>query len=211
MEFKKFISTCHKNKESGVLLVRALRKEDMMMEVKANLSENNNHPSKEETFQDLFTQYYPHVVRKVMIVVKEQSIAEDIAQEVFVKLYHTDRTTIDNILGWLTKVAINTAYNHIRTEKRHQARIDKQQIYENDSVGSVEESYLTLEKIKEVQNTLMKLPERDRDLLIMQFSGYSYEEIAKSKGVEKVSIGTLLARAKKRFKNFYMQERREET
>ncbi|MGG7620794.1 RNA polymerase sigma factor SigX [Bacillus coreaensis] len=181
------------------------------MEVKANLSENKNHPSKEETFQDLFQQYYSHVVRKIMIVVKEQSLAEDIGQEVFVKLYHTDRTTIDHIPGWLTKVAINTAYNHIRTEKRHHARKDKQAIYESESVGSVEDRYLELEVIHEVQQILMKLPERDRDLLMMKYSGYSYEEIAKSRGMEKVSIGTLLARAKKRFKNFYMEERSEET
>ena len=112
------------------------------MEVKPILSENNNRPSNDETFQELFKQHYPHVVRKVMIIVKEQSTAEDIAQEVFVKLYHTDRNTIDNLLGWLTKVAVHTAYNHIRTEKRHEARKDKQKIYESGSVGSVEDRYM---------------------------------------------------------------------
>jgi RNA polymerase sigma factor (sigma-70 family) len=180
------------------------------MEVRAKLLENINNPSKEETFQNLFKQHYSYVVRKVMIIVKEQTIAEDIAQDVFIKLYHTDRTTIDNILGWLTRVAVNTAYNHIRTEKRHHARKEKQEIYETGSVGSVEDRYMELEDINEVQKTLMKLTERDRDILIMKFSGYSYEEIAKSKGVEKTSIGTLLARAIKRFKHSYMKERGED-
>jgi|RhiMetdeSRZDD1v2_1073273.scaffolds.fasta_scaffold1500395_1 RNA polymerase sigma factor (sigma-70 family) len=178
------------------------------MELKPILSDNNNKPSKDGTFQDLFKLHYSHVVRKVMIVVKEQSAAEDIAQEVFVKLYHTDRNTIDNLLGWLTKVAVHTAYNHIRTEKRHEARKDKQKIYENSSVASIEDRYITLEEIHEVQNTLMKLSERDRDLLVMKYSGYSYEEIAESKGMEKNSIGTFLARAKKRFKHYFMEERR---
>lgn len=180
------------------------------MEGEANLSENNSNPSKEEAFQDIFKRHYPFVVRKVMMIVKEQSIAEDIAQDVFVKLYHTDRKAIENLPGWLTKVAINTAYNHIRTEKRHHARKNKQGLYERQTAGSIEEGYMKLEDINEVQNILMKLPERDRDILIMKFSGYSYEEIAKSKGLERSSIGTLLVRAKQRFKKCYLEERREE-
>ena len=75
------------------------------MELKPILSDNNRH-SKDETFQDLFKLHYSYIVRKAMIIVKEQSAAEDIAQEVFVKLYHTDRKTIDNLLGWLTKAAV---------------------------------------------------------------------------------------------------------
>ncbi|WP_186763900.1 RNA polymerase sigma factor SigX [Planomicrobium sp. CPCC 101079] len=178
------------------------------MEVTANLSENSINSSEEGRFQQLFKQHYPLVVRKVLVIVKEQSIAEDIAQEVFVKLYHTDPKTIHNMQGWLTKVAVNTAYNHLRTEKRHHARAEKQKIYEKNSAGSIEDRYMELEDIQEVQKTLMKLPERDRDILIMKFSGYSYEEIAKNNGVEKMSIGTLLARAKQRFKQSYMEERR---
>jgi RNA polymerase sigma factor (sigma-70 family) len=179
------------------------------MEVKAGLSDNSKVSSKEDAFQELFQQHYSLVVRKVLVIVKEQSVAEDIAQEVFVKLYHTDRRTINNMPGWLTKVAVNTAYNHIRTEKRHHARKEKQKMYETDEAGSVEDRYLELEDIHEVHKTLMKLSERDRDILIMKYSGFSYEEIAKNKGIEKISIGTLLARAKQRFKDSYMEGRRE--
>ena len=174
------------------------------MEVGANLSENTNNPS-EEAFQDLFRQHYSNVVRRVMVIVKEPSIAEDIAQDVFVKLYHADRKTIDNLPGWLAMVAVHTAYNHIRTEKRHHDRNNRQAVPEHDQTGSIEDRYMELEDIQEVQQALMKLPERDRDILMMKFSGYSYEEIAQSKGLEKTSVGTLLARAKKRFKQRYTE------
>ncbi|WKA56499.1 RNA polymerase sigma factor SigX [Planococcus shixiaomingii] len=180
------------------------------MEVKANLSDNSRDSSTEDAFQEMFQQHYALVVRKVLVIVKEQSVAEDIAQEVFVKLYHTDRNAINNIPGWLSKVAVNTAYNHIRTEKRHHARRDKQKIYETIDAGSIEEGYMKLEDINEVQKILMKLPQRDRDILIMKYSGFSYEEIAENKGIEKVSIGTLLARAKQRFKDSYLEGRREQ-
>jgi RNA polymerase sigma factor (sigma-70 family) len=180
------------------------------MEVKANLSDGSNDSSTEDAFQMLFKQHYSLVVRKVLVIVKEQSLAEDIAQDVFVKLYRADRTAIDNIPGWLTKVAVNTAYNQIRTEHRHHARKVKQKIFQKNTAASVEDRYLELEDISEVQKTLMQLSERDRDLLMMKFSGYSYEEIADNKGVEKPSVGALLARAKKRFKNSYLAERGEE-
>lgn len=177
-----------------------------MMEEAADLPEVPRNLSTEEEFQGLFKQHYPHIVRKVMVIVKDQALAEDIAQEVFVKLYHTDRTTIDHLAGWLTKVAVNTAYNQIRTEQRHQARKEKQGSLERGEGGSVDDSYLKREELGEVQKTLMRLSERDRDLLIMRYSGYSYEEIAESKGLEKTSVGALLARAKGRFKKMYMEE-----
>jgi RNA polymerase sigma factor (sigma-70 family) len=180
------------------------------MEVKANLSGTRNNSSNEESFQDLFKQHYSLVVRKALFIVKELALAEDIAQEVFVKLYHADRKTITNIEGWLTKVAVTTAYNHIRTEKRHLARTEKQKTVEKSAAGSAEDRYMTLEEVLEVQKALMKLPERDRDILILKFSGYSYEEIAEKSGLEKISIGTLLARAKKRFRNSYLEERGED-
>lgn len=179
------------------------------MEEAADLSEVLNNLSNEEEFQLLFKQHYPKVVWKVMIIIKDRSLAEDITQEVFVKLYHIDRATIDNLPAWLTKVAINTAYNHIRTEKRHQARKAKQKAVEREESGSVDEAFMRREELGEVQKTLMRLSERDRNLLIMKFSGYSYQEIAESTGLEKTSIGALLARAKGRFKKMYVEERTE--
>lgn len=179
------------------------------MEVEAHLSENSKDSPNEDSFQQLFQQHYSLVVRKVLVIVKEQTIAEDIAQEVFVKLYKADWKTVGNIQGWLAKVAVHTAYNHIRTEKRHHARNEKQQRFEKDADRSIEDRFLMLEDISEVQKTLLKLSDRDRDILIMKFSGYSYEEIAENKGIEKLSIGALLARAKKRFKQSYLEGRGE--
>lgn len=177
------------------------------MEEAAGLPEMPDDLSNNEEFQVLFKLHYPHVVRKVMVIVTEQSLAEDIAQEVFVKLYYTDKTAIDNLPAWLTKVAINTAHNHIRTEQRHQARKGKQKMAEREETGSIEDIYMKREELGEVQKTLMRLSDRDRELLIMKFSGYSYDEIAESKGLEKTSVGALLARAKSRFKKTYMEER----
>ncbi|WP_088007113.1 RNA polymerase sigma factor SigX [Indiicoccus explosivorum] len=179
------------------------------MEEAADLSEVTSNLSEDEKFRQLFKQYYAQVVRQVMVIVKDQSVAEDIAQDVFVKLYHTDRSAIGSLPGWLAKVAANTAYNHIRSEQRHRARKSRQEQAETGTAGSLEDEYMKAEAIDAVRKTLMQLPERDRELLMMKFSGYSYEEIAESKNVEKTSIGAWLARAKKRFRKIHKAERTE--
>jgi RNA polymerase sigma-70 factor (ECF subfamily) len=53
---------------------------------------------------------------------------------------------------------------------------------------------------------LDRLPERDRQLLLMREEGFKYEEIAQVVGVAPASVGTLIARALKRFVEAYNQE-----
>ena len=48
-----------------------------------------------------------------------------------------------------------------------------------------------------------ELPERDRHLLLMREEGFSYQEIAAAIGVAPGSVGTLIARAIKRFTAVY--------
>ena len=43
------------------------------------------------------------------------------------------------------------------------------------------------------------MPDRDRELLLMRYSGFSYREIADAVDVAATSVGTLLARAERRF------------
>jgi RNA polymerase sigma-70 factor (ECF subfamily) len=50
---------------------------------------------------------------------------------------------------------------------------------------------------------LDRLPERDRQLLLMREEGFKYEEIARVVGVAPASVGTLIARALKRFVAMY--------
>ena len=50
-----------------------------------------------------------------------------------------------------------------------------------------------------VRSALDTLAERDREMLLMRYSGFSYREIADVIGLAATSIGTLLSRAEKRF------------
>ncbi|MFC0524372.1 RNA polymerase sigma factor SigX [Pontibacillus salicampi] len=186
------------------------------MEVKAQLKKEDGteNISQQEAsyseFKDIFRQYYPRVVRKVWTIVQNKQASEDVAQEVFMKLYHTDWESIEHLPAWLMTTSVHTAYNRIRSEKRHDKRLEKESHYMEQEEASLEENVLRQENITEVQEILHSMSERDRTILLLKYSGFPYRDIADAVGVEVTSIGTLLARAKRRFKNIYASMKGEE-
>jgi len=168
--------------------------------------ENEESLVSDMTFEELFKQYYVYAVKQIIWIVKNQSIAEELAQEVFLQLYRSDWKAIENIPGWLIKSSTYVAYNHLRSEKRHQAKIDKEiQYHEVQNVSSLDDDWIRKEEITKVQTILNKMNDRERTLLLMKFSGFQYKEIAEILQIEISSIGTLLVRAKMKFRKIYKQ------
>ncbi|CUB51153.1 putative ECF RNA polymerase sigma factor SigI [Bacillus subtilis] len=168
--------------------------------------ENEERHASDMTFEELFKQYYTYAVKQIIWIVKNQSIAEELAQEIFLQLYRSDWKTIENIPGWLIKSSTYVAYNHLRSEKRHQAKIDKEiQYYDVQNVSSLDDDWIKKEEITKVQTILNKMNDRERTLLLMKFSGFQYKEITEILQIEISSIGTLLVRAKMKFRKIYKQ------
>ncbi|MGG1663592.1 RNA polymerase sigma factor SigX [Brevibacillus sp. NRS-1366] len=181
------------------------------MEVHAKLVMNRVRVQEEtDSFQDLFTAYYPIVVRQILRIVKDQQTAEDIAQDVFLSFYHTDRSVIEHIPAWLSKAALYATYNHLRSEKRRYDRQEKEAAELERVSPSSEEMCLEKEAIDQVRDVLARLDERERTLLVMKYSGFPYAELAKATGVEIGSVGTILSRAKSKFRKLYDRMRGEE-
>ncbi|PGM87976.1 RNA polymerase subunit sigma, partial [Bacillus cereus] len=65
--------------------------------------------------------------------------------------------------------------------------------------------WIRKEEITKVQTILNKMNDRERTLLLMKFSGFQYKEIAEVLQIEISSIGTLLVRAKMKFRKIYKQ------
>jgi RNA polymerase sigma factor (sigma-70 family) len=180
------------------------------VEAQANLTIRSYGAGDEmERFHELFTAYYPFVVRQIMRIVKDQQIAEDLAQDVFLSFYHTDRSVIEHIPAWLSKASVYAAYNYLRSEKRRNKREEQVAAEHKLAAPSSEETWLSQDEIHHVRDVLAELDERDRTLLLMKYSGYPYAELAKATGVEASSVGTVLSRAKKKFRSIYMRMRGE--
>ncbi|MGM1373258.1 sigma factor-like helix-turn-helix DNA-binding protein, partial [Bacillus cereus group sp. BceL291] len=71
--------------------------------------------------------------------------------------------------------------------------------------SSLDDDWIRKEEITKVQTILNKMNDRERTLLLMKFSGFQYKEIAEVLQIEISSIGTLLVRAKMKFRKIYKQ------
>ncbi len=164
-------------------------------------------------FDEAFTLHHRTVFRTARSVVQDCGLAEDVTQEVFLRLYnHMDSITDAEMLRpWLIRVAINVARNTLRTKFRANTR-DENYVkeYEEDAVCSIETSYEQREQLSEVNRALSKIKEPLRSCLILKQQGLSYKEIAESLSLNETSIGTFVARARKEFVRFYGKIGREE-
>jgi RNA polymerase sigma factor (sigma-70 family) len=157
-------------------------------------------------FDEAFTMYHRTVFRTARSVVQDCGLAEDVTQEVFLRLYHNQDAILDDemLRPWLIRVAINVARNTLRGNIRANTR---EEFYvketEENSVFSVETNFEQREQLSEVNRALGKIKEPLRSCLILKQQGLSYKEIAESLSLNETSIGQFVARARKEFVRFY--------
>ncbi len=157
-------------------------------------------------FDEAFTLHHRTVFRAARSVVQDSGLAEDVTQEVFLRLYnHLDSIGDTEMLRpWLIRVAINVARNTIRGNIRANTR-DENYVKESAevSVYSVESDFEQRESTSEINRALNKIKEPLRSCLILKQQGLSYREIAESLSLNETSIGQYVARARKEFVRFY--------
>jgi RNA polymerase sigma-70 factor (ECF subfamily) len=148
-----------------------------------------------ESFRQLFDAQYASLFRYLHRLTGDADLAEDLAQEVFVRLYQRGSLP-DDSRGWMATVAHNLLRDDKRTAKR---RLHLMQSRPLDLGGgaapAADEKTLADERRQSVRRALAKLSERDRSMLLLRHEGYSYREVAHAVGVSEASVGTLLLRA----------------
>ncbi len=158
-------------------------------------------------FQELYKKYFNVVFHHVNFLVGgDVPAAEDITQETLIKLYSSPPSAADHLSAWLLKVSSNLAYNYIKSNKQRTRRENKAFFRNLEPAGSFppEEIYIENQEVAAVKEILNLLEERDRICLLLKFSGFSYTEISEITGVNKNSVGQVLARAQVKFKKEYL-------
>lgn len=163
-------------------------------------------------FEEAFTLHHRTVFRAARSVVQDAGLAEDVTQEVFIRLYkHMDSIADQEMLRpWLIRVALNVAKNTLRTKIRANTRDEN---YVKDTVESavisVEDEFEEKAGIGEINRALGRIKEPLRSCLMLKQQGLSYREIAESLSLNETSIGTYVARARAEFMRFYGKVGRE--
>jgi RNA polymerase sigma-70 factor (ECF subfamily) len=150
----------------------------------------------DEAFAALFRERFPMLYRYLKRVSGDPTLADDVAQESFVRLHERGRMPADPG-AWLVAVANNIVRDEYRTTKRRRRLLARwgSPHEEGRSSAPSDAQLLTQEREAAVRQALDTLPLRDRRLLILRHEGFSYREIAEALGIASSSVGTLLARA----------------
>lgn len=152
-------------------------------------------------YEAVFQRLYPSLFRYLQRLTGDEDVAEDLAQETFVRLL---RQTIpeDEVRPWIFTVAMNLVRDRARkTDRRQRLLSTAPELVTRPPLP--DEDVERAERIGRVRGVLDRLPERDRQLLLMREEGFKYEEIARVVGVAPASVGTLIARALRRFVAMY--------
>ncbi len=140
-------------------------------------------------FDVLVTRYQHKVVKLVMRFVRDQSEAQDVTQEAFLKAYRAlPRFRGDSAFyTWLYRITINTAKNHLVAARRRPLdyNLDLQDSDQYELHGRLKdidtpERVLMSEEIREAVNQAIEaLPEDLRTaIMLRELEGMTYEEIA---------------------------------
>ncbi|MBI4543965.1 MAG: sigma-70 family RNA polymerase sigma factor [Gemmatimonadetes bacterium] len=152
-------------------------------------------------FEPFFRRVYPSLFRYLHRLTGDEDVAADLAQEAFLRLLRQPLPE-DEAKPWLFTVATNLVRDGVRKTVR------RQRLLEAVRVGPVpalrpDETMERDEEIRAVRSALLQLPARDREILLMREEGFKYGDIARAVGVASSSVGTLLARAVRRFSEAY--------
>jgi RNA polymerase sigma-70 factor, ECF subfamily len=161
------------------------------------------------SFETLFYRHYDRVYGLLFRLLGNRVEAEDVTQEVFLKLYRQRFAAgrEHNAGAWLYQVATNLGYNAMRNRQRLWQRnmhlVPDPGDPSHDPALKVEQRQNRAEAQARVRATLARLPQRQSQLLLLRQMGLSYAELAAACQVAPGSVGTLLARAAKAFREAY--------
>jgi len=166
------------------------------------------------TFETLFQQHWSRVYGILFNLVGEHAEAEDLALEVFWRLYQSPPADRDSgrLGGWLYRVAIRLGYNALRAGRRRRqyeetAGKNLLQAGTSPDPTSLMES---TEQAQRVRQVLAQMKPHPAQALILRYTGFSYAEIAAALEQAPGSVGTILSRAERDFQNRYIRMWREE-
>ena len=161
-------------------------------------------PSFHERFEELFDAHFKSVYRYLNRVSGDPDLAADVAQETFVKLYQRGSVP-DMPAAWLISVALNLFRNAASTRSRRLRLLTpaRGEAVLADPPSSPDEAIEAEDSRKRVRLALHRMPERERQLLLLRAEGYSYREMAVALQLNEASIGVLLARARHAFREIY--------
>ncbi len=159
-------------------------------------------------FNYLIQKYQRQIVHFMFRMVHNQAVAEELAQEVFLRVYRSRETyrAEARFSTWLYRIATNLGVNHARDTKHERAA---QNIYLDapdpetgttpdvaDATPDVEHNLLRDERLRAIRERVLELPERQQTAVLMhKYQGMDYKQIGEVLKLSESATKSLLFRA----------------
>src|SRR5215471_12878203 len=172
-------------------------------------------------FEELHRRYVGSIYRLVRRKLGDALLAEDIAQETFMKaLRMMDRVDDTfNFGGWVHTVARNLCYDELRRRQRDVRAESTTEEEDDELMASLPPTAKAFDPVlvqesnetrRQVWQVAQRLPEKYRLVLTLrELQDMSYRQIARTLGMSESAVETLLYRARLRFKEEYLASQRE--
>ena len=155
-------------------------------------------------FERVFHLHYGRIARTIARIVRDPARAEELAVEVFWKLWRKSQVVGDDPGGWLYRTAVRAALYELRRETRSDRY--RRLFPFLSGPATPEESHAAAEESAHVRAVLAALNTRQAELLLLRGEDLSYQEVAAALGLNPASVGTLLSRAQQAFRKEYLKQ-----
>jgi RNA polymerase sigma-70 factor (ECF subfamily) len=155
-------------------------------------------PGEETAFKALFTEHYKGMYSYACIILKDETEAEEIVQNVFVRLWEKQKSIqIETSLkAYLYRMVYNDCMNHIK-HKAVVLKFQKEKTYamKNES-DNAEEKIASTQLNEQLSNALRELPEQCRTIFqLSRFEELKYREIAGQLGISEKTVENQMGKA----------------
>lgn len=160
----------------------------------------------EEAFRELVNSYSDRVYNTVFSIIQQREDAEDIAQDVFIRVFHSIKSFAGNaaLSTWLYRIAVNLSLEHLRKQKTQKRFAIFRTLFGSDNelnaaidfyhpgvaLDRKEDSALLFKAIK------MLPPKQQAAFILNKTEGLSYTAIAEVMEITEAAVDALLQRAK---------------
>ena len=163
----------------------------------------------ELAFREIVERYQAKVFSIIYGILRNHNDAEDIAQQVFSKIYFSIQNFDfrSSLLTWIYKITVNECYDYLR-KKRVRKLVYESDFSEEDAMmmensGAVAEAAPavdeTLARRDLAAKLLSKISEEDRNLILLkEVEGHSVEELSQMTGMNENTIKVKLFRARQK-------------
>jgi len=163
----------------------------------------------EVSFELLLQKYRTPLIHFLGRMVRDRAHAEDLAQEVFIRVYRAREKYQPSakFTTWLFRIATNLALNAVRDERHHRRDLSIDESFDGGEhevaridVASAEpgalERLLARQRALHIRRAILALPEKQRvAVLLHKYQGMDYDEIGRVLNCSESALKSLLFRA----------------